>query len=133
MAKRSSSIVSVPTTSATKPHYDGDPNEIEQVRLKQDAFGWDKLPIHIIAKIGKKGKYKWQTHFLDIVEHPDRKFPLSLDEIEVTDAHLKDENDILYFGLYEVWRGRWKGGLVLEEAILTKQPEEATLTIHQTS
>ncbi|KAF5202514.1 Phloem protein 2-like a9 [Thalictrum thalictroides] len=91
-----------------------------KVRLKQDVVGWDKLPIQIMAKIGKKGKYKWQTNFLDIIEHPDRKFLLSLDEIVVTIAHLKDKNDIVYFGLYEVWRGRWKGGLVLEEAILRK-------------
>ncbi|KAF5197035.1 Phloem protein 2-like a9 [Thalictrum thalictroides] len=168
----------VPTTS--KPHYDGDPSEIEQegssfkikprglnivwgnntrywsipeknvnepaelkqvcwlevtasvplarlvpgikynvsfdVRLKPDAFGWNEIPIHIMAKIGKKGKYKWKSYILGIAKIPPSKIQLILDEpLQVTSAQ-KDSGDNLYVGLYEVWRGRWKGGLLIDEA-----------------
>ena len=34
-----------------------------------------------------------------------------------------DENK-LYFGLYEVWSGKWKGGLVIQKVIITKSVED---------
>ncbi|KAF5180185.1 Phloem protein 2-like a9 [Thalictrum thalictroides] len=86
------------------------------VCLKPDAFGWNEIPIYIMAKIGKKGKYKWKPYILGIAKIPPDKIHLTLDEpLEVTSAQ-KDSNDNLYFGLYEVWSKRWKGGLLIEEA-----------------
>ncbi|PIA36671.1 hypothetical protein AQUCO_03300111v1 [Aquilegia coerulea] len=86
------------------------------VSLKADAFGWNEIPIHIMAKIGRRGKYKWQPHVLGVPTNPPFKIPLSLDEpIQITKDE-KNSGDSLYFGLYEVWRGTWKGGLQVEEA-----------------
>ncbi|PIA36672.1 hypothetical protein AQUCO_03300112v1 [Aquilegia coerulea] len=86
------------------------------VNLQPDAFGWNEIPIHIMAKIGKKGKYKWKRHVLGVPTNPPSKISISLDEpLQVTPAET-NSGDILYFGLYEVWRKRWKGGLLIQEA-----------------
>ncbi|XWS16037.1 hypothetical protein CRYUN_Cryun34aG0051700 [Craigia yunnanensis] len=86
--------------------------------LKGDAFGWSGSPVFLMAKVGKKGRYKWKR--LDLENHP-REPTLVPNDPLVVDVK-KDETDpLLYFGLYEVWSGKWKGGLKIHEAIVKEK------------
>lgn len=91
-----------------------------KVEVKQDGFGWGSTDVLVMAKVGKKGTYKYEPVKLDcgngttIQEIKDK---LKL-EIEVR----SDETDLeLHFGLYEVWSGKWKGGLKIYNAEVVKK------------
>ncbi|KAF3450038.1 hypothetical protein FNV43_RR06117 [Rhamnella rubrinervis] len=75
-----------------------------RVTIKVDAFGWKNCQVFLMAKVGKKGRYNWKKVSLEGLnnkEIPEDKFQIDV----------KPENDDkqLYFGLYEVWSGKWKG------------------------
>ncbi|XP_006468453.2 protein PHLOEM PROTEIN 2-LIKE A9 [Citrus sinensis] len=86
-----------------------------KISLKADAFGWSGCPVFMMAKLGKKGKYTWRKmkpldHLgKEAAEIPDEKFEILVPE--------QGENQ-LYFGLYEVWNGKWKGGLLIHHAFI---------------
>ncbi|XP_055803515.1 protein PHLOEM PROTEIN 2-LIKE A9-like [Solanum dulcamara] len=74
--------------------------------LMTDAFGWSNSPVYLMAKWGDNTQW--------------RKVNLTSDQINVTKmisknitiAKGKGNNvDKIYFGLYEVWNKKWKGGL----------------------
>ncbi|XP_015891194.3 protein PHLOEM PROTEIN 2-LIKE A9-like [Ziziphus jujuba] len=85
-----------------------------KIALKDDAFGWSNCHVLLVAKVGKRGKYAW------------RKVPLNKDEQQANGGSLQknirleikpsDEDRQIYFGMYEVWSARWKGGLLIYEA-----------------
>ncbi|KAJ6688552.1 hypothetical protein OIU74_017124 [Salix koriyanagi] len=83
-----------------------------EVSKKQDAFGWNS-PVYMIAKSGKKGRYSWKK--IDVsTEVTTEKKELPQDfEIEVK---ADTDDNTIYFGLYEVWSGKWKGGLKIHGA-----------------
>ncbi|KAL6282890.1 hypothetical protein ACE6H2_013819 [Prunus campanulata] len=88
-----------------------------QVELAPDAFGWRDIQAFLMAKVGKKGKYKWtkvklaQDSNLGRFKIPDTNgLPF---RIRSADANA---DNTLHFGLYEVWSGKWKGGLKIYEA-----------------
>lgn len=91
-----------------------------KLKLNPDAFGWNENPIYIMTKIGKNGKPNWTS------------VNLSQNSYGVTFLAPKDQNALkfrskngdeeLKFGLYEVWSGRWKGGLVIEEVVISVCP-----------
>ncbi|KAJ6676302.1 PROTEIN PHLOEM PROTEIN 2-LIKE A9 [Salix viminalis] len=84
-----------------------------EVSKKQDAFGWNS-PVYMIAKSGKKGRYSWKKiEVSSEVSTIKKELPQDF-EIE---AKPSDDNTI-YFGLYEVWSGKWKGGLQIHKAIV---------------
>ncbi|KAF5729194.1 protein PHLOEM PROTEIN 2-LIKE A9-like [Tripterygium wilfordii] len=91
------------------------------VSLKPDAFGWNGCPVFMMAKVGRKGKYSWKkikalekadfgSNSIQIPDHDGNKLVI---EVEPT-----AEDRQLYFGLYEVWSGKWKGGLEIHNAIV---------------
>lgn len=84
---------------------------------EQDAFGWNNCQPFLMAKVGKKGKYKWKK-VLELNEDKKENITIVSEPIEVKD---NDEKE-LYFGLYEVWSGKWKGGLCIHEACVKKVP-----------
>lgn len=85
------------------------------VGLKPDAFGWSGSPVLVMAKVGKKGKYIYKD--VTLSSPFSGKIPVEGVEIKVpSDARIPDKK--LYFGLYEVWSGKWKGGLVVKKAYL---------------
>ncbi|KAJ4827516.1 hypothetical protein Tsubulata_038362 [Turnera subulata] len=89
-----------------------------KLSLKQGAFGWTGCPVFLMAKVGNKGRYKWDK--LDLLKlglEQQQTVPADF-QIEVTGAHSSDPR--IYFGLYEVWSGRWKGGLIIHEAQVKK-------------
>ncbi|XP_031256713.1 protein PHLOEM PROTEIN 2-LIKE A9-like [Pistacia vera] len=87
-----------------------------KVSLKDGAFGWNGCPVFMMAKIGKKGRYSWkrikpldQFYGNNNKEIPEEGFEMDVPE---------NGDDQLFFGLYEVWSGKWKGGLLIHEAII---------------
>nr|AWL54297.1 phloem protein 2-12 [Boehmeria nivea] len=89
-----------------------------ELSLKPDAFGWNGCQVYIMAKVGKKGKYKWKK--ISLKDPKPALYPAdSTLEVEtITEDEKKDPT--LYFGLYEVWSGKWKGGLLIHHAVVTK-------------
>ncbi len=91
-----------------------------EVSLKNDAFGWSGCPVSVMAKIGKKGRYSWKR-----VKLPDQssvgnvRFSIP-DEDFIMQVPQNDSEVELYFGLYEIWSGKWKGGLTIHKVIITQ-------------
>lgn len=88
------------------------------VKLTADAFGWKDIQVFLMAKVGKKGKYKWKKVKLEQGQNnasPDGKQLLSIDVPNDT-----TDMNTLHFGLYEVWSGKWKGGLEIYNAKVTE-------------
>ncbi|KRX11892.1 Protein PHLOEM PROTEIN 2-LIKE A9, partial [Trichinella nelsoni] len=53
-----------------------------EVKLTADAFGWKDIQVFLMAKVGKKGKYKWKKVKLEQGQNnasPDGKQLLSID------------------------------------------------------
>ncbi|XP_049385457.1 protein PHLOEM PROTEIN 2-LIKE A9-like [Solanum stenotomum] len=83
------------------------------VSLMTDAFGWSDSPIYLMAKWGDNTKWT--------------KVNLTSDQINgkkmvsktITITKGKGNNvDKIYFGLYEVWNKKWKGGLKIHSVNL---------------
>ncbi|KDP23148.1 hypothetical protein JCGZ_00140 [Jatropha curcas] len=92
-----------------------------KVEMKEGAFGWNGCPVFIMAKIGKKGKYKWEKiDLINLAKDKKGQFEIPVNGLTVeVPATYSGEDTKLYFGLYEVWTGRWKGGLVIHQAEVT--------------
>ncbi|CAN6683998.1 unnamed protein product [Malus baccata var. baccata] len=88
------------------------------VELAPDAFGWRDIQAFLMAKVGKKGKYTWTKVKVAAQDPKVGKFKIPDDngppmKIEVPSNAL---DNTVYFGLYEVWSGKWKGGLKIHQA-----------------
>ncbi|XP_022994899.1 protein PHLOEM PROTEIN 2-LIKE A9-like [Cucurbita maxima] len=101
------------------------------VTLRPNAFGWDECNVYIMAKIGKKGHYSFKKLNLN-VKQPEGRFNIPHNELKIKVAKPKNgsEEDLkLYFGMYEVWSNRWKGGLRIYHALVEEceAPKEKKL------
>jgi hypothetical protein len=98
------------------------------VSLAPDAFGWNGCPVYVMAKFGKKGKYTWKRATLDkstttTSTGGGSSFPIPDQPLKITAPASSSSSDTtLYFGLYEVWSGKWKGGLRIHDANVKKAP-----------
>ncbi|KAJ8758673.1 hypothetical protein K2173_000394 [Erythroxylum novogranatense] len=81
--------------------------------LNNGAFGWRDCPLYIMAKVGTG---KFIRHKIELPE-PGKERKLLPPEFVV---EVKNDNESLNFGLYEVWSGKWKGGLVIHEAEVSR-------------
>ncbi|GMI95676.1 phloem protein 2-A10 [Hibiscus trionum] len=87
-----------------------------KLSFTRDAFGWSGAPVFLMAKVGKKGKYKWKKlKDLDKLPKTPTDFPSKEDSFIVESGPWQPDMR-LYFGLYEVWSGKWKGGLKVHQA-----------------
>jgi hypothetical protein len=97
------------------------------VSLAPDAFGWNGCPVYVMAKFGKKGKYTWKRATLDkdttttTSTGGESSFSIPDQPLKIT-APASSSDTTLYFGLYEVWSGKWKGGLRIHDANVKKAP-----------
>lgn len=83
-----------------------------------DAFGWSGSPVYILVKRGKTAKFKGHKFSLDTSKESE-EIKAKIDPIDnITTDEAEDENSKVYFGLYEVWRGKWKGGLRIHHAFI---------------
>lgn len=90
------------------------------VSLTPDAFGWSGSPVYILVKRGKEGKFKGHKFTLDTPkENADIKATVA--KLEDGSGNDDDEKTKVYFGFYEVWRGKWKGGLKIHHAFIQEK------------
>ncbi|XP_015063886.1 protein PHLOEM PROTEIN 2-LIKE A9-like [Solanum pennellii] len=90
-----------------------------KVKLTPDSFGFNELPLYFMVKYGSKQSWKkiYLTKDANVESNGSYVGPNNL-TITTTDSRSEDSN--LCFGLYEVWSGKWKGGLIIEEVIIQK-------------
>ncbi|XP_050370430.1 protein PHLOEM PROTEIN 2-LIKE A9-like [Argentina anserina] len=89
------------------------------VELTSDAFGWKDIQVFLMAKVGKKGKYKWTKVKLN-QDQSNKKVTIPENSKLSIGVVPEDSTDnTLHFGLYEVWSGKWKGGLKIHNAKVT--------------
>ncbi|XP_078171802.1 protein PHLOEM PROTEIN 2-LIKE A9-like [Carex rostrata] len=94
-----------------------------KVTLKPDAFGWNNSPVYIMARPGKNNSYIWKNTDLSKIKEeqkssPDLIIPSGSTLEFTTPSSVHD--DKLTFGLFEIWARKWKGGLVIQEVIISK-------------
>lgn len=90
-----------------------------KVELKPDNFGWASRPVYLMVKIESKRSWK-KSDLSTKAAGADFDVPIgSLLTFKVP----KDAGDkIVEFGMYEIWKGRWKGGLVIKEVVIEPVP-----------
>lgn len=85
------------------------------VSLNPDAFGWGSYPVYVMVKRGKEGKIAWTKSAIN----PNQKGRFEIKGRLMKCDGMEDSKDReLYFGLYEVWSGKWKGGLKIYNAYI---------------
>lgn len=87
------------------------------ISLKSEAFGWESSPVFLMAKVGESGSYTWKRLYLTDME-AEKPFNIP-DNFEIV-IPITAKDTTLQFGLYEIWGGRWKGGLCIHHAYVTK-------------
>ncbi|KAK4360389.1 hypothetical protein RND71_019341 [Anisodus tanguticus] len=90
-----------------------------EVKLTPDAFGFNELPIYFMAKYGKKNIWKKIYLTKDANADSDGLYLIPKNLTITTDKEIYDDNK-LCFGLYEVWSGKWKGGLIIQKVLIHK-------------
>ncbi|WOL15718.1 Phloem protein 2-like [Canna indica] len=91
-----------------------------RVSLKSDAFGWNGCPVYLMVKDPKEGKYQWKNADLSLLPKDENKtttIPINKLTFQIPSSY--DKKSTLSFGLFEIWRGRWKGGLRIHEVIIS--------------
>ncbi|GLT52431.1 hypothetical protein SLA2020_257740 [Shorea laevis] len=99
-----------------------------KLSMKSDAFGWANSPVFLMAKVGKRGKYIWKR--LSQLEQCPRE-PMDVPDPNSNNSFRIDvpadaSDPRLYYGLYEVWSGKWKGGLRIHGATVKEIQAAAT-------
>lgn len=82
------------------------------VSTKPDAFGWSDSPVYLMAKVG--GQYTWRKADLSQLKNSQKiDIPYTASSLTFKVPNSPKAEDKVTFGLYEIWRGRWKGGLLI--------------------
>ncbi|KAA3455963.1 protein PHLOEM PROTEIN 2-LIKE A9-like isoform X1 [Gossypium australe] len=103
-------------TGVTSPLSGGSTYRITfRLSLEKGASGWTGSPVFLMAKVGKKGKYKWKRLEMEKLTTNPQDLPSEADPLDVEIA-AADKDKRLYFGMYEVWSGKWKQGLKVYKA-----------------
>ena len=90
-----------------------------EVELLPEASGWKDQQAYLMAKVGKKGKHNWKKVQLQ----PGKgKIPNDNDKLTI-EVPTEETDTTLQFGLYEVWSGKWKGGLKIYNAEVRVIPD----------
>lgn len=97
-----------------------------KISLAPDAFGWAQSPVYLMAKRGKNGKFKWKKLFIGADGNKEGEITVTSEVVKKDDDQASSTNTTddskLYFGLYEIWSGRWKGGLKIDYAFIRELP-----------
>ncbi|KAK8930612.1 Protein PHLOEM PROTEIN 2-LIKE A9 [Platanthera zijinensis] len=97
-----------------------------RVELRPDNFGWGDRPVYLMS--GVDGQRLWRKADLG-AKRPDEAFDIPMDRpltFRVPVPSNYSNSAVVEFGMYEIWRGRWKGGLVIHEVVI--EPVGPTLT-----
>ncbi|KAG1365083.1 protein PHLOEM PROTEIN 2-LIKE A9 [Cocos nucifera] len=85
------------------------------VSTRPDAFGWGDSPVYLMVKVGA-GPYTWKKADLSQLKNNNIDIPITSPLTFTVPTDPKE--DKITFGLYEIWRGRWKGGLVIHHVLI---------------
>ncbi|KAL0908784.1 hypothetical protein M5K25_023293 [Dendrobium thyrsiflorum] len=86
-----------------------------KVELKPDNFGWADPVYLMVATDGRQRTWKKADLSTKIAG---KEFDVPIDKL-LTFKVPKDTNGkMVEFGMYEIWKGRWKGGLVINEVLI---------------
>lgn len=87
-----------------------------KISLTQEAFGWNGSKVYVMAKLGRRGKYTWKRASLDSFTNGiPVEIPLANEKLKIQTTNSETS---IYFGMYEVWSGKWKGGLKIHNAYI---------------
>ncbi|XP_068657687.1 protein PHLOEM PROTEIN 2-LIKE A9-like [Aristolochia californica] len=90
-----------------------------EVKLKPDAFGWSASPVYFLTKVGDK-PYRWFKCSIPNKEKDGNQFPIPEKcEFTIGESETYGKGEVI-FGMYEIWRGKWKGGLDICEVHIKK-------------
>ncbi|KAF5474644.1 hypothetical protein F2P56_006527 [Juglans regia] len=88
-----------------------------KISLTQEAFGWNGSKVYVMAKQGRRGRYTWKRASLDAFTNGNPvEIPQADDKLKIQITPNSDST--IYFGMYEVWSGKWKGGLKIHNAYI---------------
>ncbi|CAD5196274.1 protein PHLOEM PROTEIN 2-LIKE A9 [Musa acuminata AAA Group] len=90
------------------------------VKMRADAFGWSGCPVYLMAK-DASGKFVWKKADLSLLPS-DTELPIP--DIQSQVLIFTAPPDQVVFGLFEIWRGTWKGGLEIVRVIIDKVPPD---------
>ncbi|KAK2975485.1 hypothetical protein RJ640_005794 [Escallonia rubra] len=91
-----------------------------KVSMTPDAFGWKDSTVQIMAKFGKRGNYVRRRINLSSIR-PEGKVIEILGPLLMAKNQANSPRETLYFGMYEVWSGKWKGGLKIHQAFVRER------------
>ncbi|KAF3635046.1 protein PHLOEM PROTEIN 2-LIKE A9 [Capsicum chacoense] len=88
--------------------------EVEfELKLTPDAFGFNELPLYFMVKWGSKNK--WKKIYLTKEAIDESTGTYCVPNNLTIDTAVSESESKLCFGLYEVWSGKWKGGLIIKK------------------
>ncbi|KAM3343031.1 protein PHLOEM PROTEIN 2-LIKE A9 [Capsicum galapagoense] len=88
--------------------------EVEfELKLTPDAFGFNELPLYFMVKWGSKNK--WKKIYLTKEAIDESTGTYCVPNNLTIDTAVSESKSKLCFGLYEVWSGKWKGGLIIKK------------------
>ncbi|KAG0494593.1 hypothetical protein HPP92_005587 [Vanilla planifolia] len=89
-----------------------------RVELTPDNFGWgESCPVYFMVKVAQEAR-SWKKVYLNQA-NTGVVFDVPMDgQLTFRVPERRGADDQLHFGMYEIWRGRWKGGLVIHEVII---------------
>ncbi|KAG0494602.1 hypothetical protein HPP92_005596 [Vanilla planifolia] len=89
-----------------------------RVELTPDNFGWgESCPVYFMVKVAQEAR-SWKKVYLNQA-NTGVDFDVPMDgQLTFRVPERRGADDQLHFGMYEIWRGRWKGGLVIHEVII---------------
>ncbi|XP_042407908.1 protein PHLOEM PROTEIN 2-LIKE A9-like [Zingiber officinale] len=91
-----------------------------KVALKPNAFGWQGSPVYFFVINPMSGKRIWKKRDLSTLKKDGKEAYVPDDlNFEFT-ADPKPQVSQINFGLYEIWKGGWKGGLEIQEVVIEK-------------
>ncbi|GAV64362.1 RNase_H2_suC domain-containing protein/PP2 domain-containing protein [Cephalotus follicularis] len=88
-----------------------------KISLNEKATGWDDYPIFMMARVGGRGRYTWRK--VSLPKEGTKSIPADSEKLEI-EVKPDSVDKTLYFGLYEVWSGKMKRGLIIHEAVVKK-------------
>ncbi|KAL0917209.1 hypothetical protein M5K25_012257 [Dendrobium thyrsiflorum] len=88
-----------------------------RVELRPDNFGWGNCPVYFMVKVGEQTRL-WKKAYLNLKSYG-QVFDVPINQnLTFRVPESCSSEDKLTFGMYEIWKGRWKGGLVIHEVII---------------
>lgn len=82
------------------------------VQMRADAFGWSSCPIRIMLKPGAQAR-----SIVEVVELTERSTRIPKDGVKF---EISGTTGKVMFGMFEIWREKWKGGMIINKLIIQK-------------